>query len=307
MREPINRGKLCKEEHIFYIQKKKAESRVLLVLIITILTMIVELIAGYFFNSVALLADGIHMGSHVFAYVIAFLAYYLARKLSSDLSFTFGTWKIEVLGAYTNGLLVITLSLFVLWESLQKLFKPVETKYEEAIIVALLGLIVNLVSAYILHVKEEESQSESQSHHHDLNLKGVMVHILADVFTSVLALLALLSGKFLSLWYMDPIIGLVGFLVILKWGINLIKETIPILLDKVEKVPFYKDLISALEKDGNTKVNDLHLFRIYPEKYACIMGLTTTEDKEVEYYETILSNFKEIAHATIELKKCPKK
>ncbi len=307
MAEQKNYGKLCKHEHIFYLPKKQSEFRVLIVLIITFITLIIEIIAGYLFNSVALLADGIHMVSHTFAFLIAFFAYYFARKLSKDVSFTFGTWKIEVLGAYTNSLILLFLALLVLSEAIGKFFNPGETQYEEALIIATLGLFVNLISAYILYHKEESHGAEKyHSHTHDLNLRGALYHVITDALTSVLAIIALLAGKYFNLWYMDPLMGIIGFVVIVKWSLSLIKESLPILLDREAKNPLYEELIKALESDGKTIVNDIHLLRIHHNKYACIVGLTTQEENNLEYYEDILSNFEQIAHVNIELRKCPK-
>ncbi len=300
---------ICKHEHDFYIPEKRASRKVLLVFYLTLITMILEIISGYVFNSVALLADGIHMSTHALAFLIAYLAYHFATKFAKDKSFTFGTWKIEILGAYTSGILLFFMSFLILEEAFSKLLKGGEIKYDEALIVAVLGLGVNMASAFILHEGRHDHHHEHEhphKHHHDLNLRGAYLHVLSDALTSVLAILGLLAGKFLGLWYMDPLAGFVGFFVIVSWSYGLLRETIPILLDREGYNPLVKDIVKEIEKDGKSKVYDIHLLRVGRGSYACILGTETTEDKGVEYYEEKISKFKEIAHANLELRICVK-
>lgn len=305
---------VCKHEHDFYTPEGKAQRRVLIVLLITLITMLLEIVAGYIFNSVALLADGIHMATHALAFGIAYMAYYFAKRWSKERSFTFGTWKIEVLGAYTSGILLFFVSFLVLQEALSKLIRGGETKYDEALLVALLGLGVNLLSAYLLHDAHHHDHphhdhshpDHSHHHHHDLNLRGAYLHVLADALTSILAIGGLLSGKFWGLWFMDPIMGLVGFFLIVRWSIGLMKETAPILLDREGKNPLVEQIIEAIEKDGKGRVYDIHLLRVGRNRYACIVGIETDEDLSIEYFERIISNFESIAHATLELRFCSK-
>ncbi len=294
---------VCKHEHDFYTPEGKAQRKVLIVLLITLATMFLEIVAGYIFNSVALLADGIHMATHVLAFGIAYMAYYLAKKWSRERSFTFGTWKIEVLGAYTSGILLFFVSFLVLQEALSKLIKGGETKYDEALLVAFIGLGVNLLSAYLLH----DGHHHEHPHHHDLNLRGAYLHVLADALTSLLAIGGLLSGKLLGLWFMDPIMGFLGFLLIAKWSIGLVRETAPILLDREGKNPLVDQIIEAVEKDGKSRVYDIHLLRITKNGYACILGIETEEGLSVEYYEEIISRFENILHATLEVRICSQK
>ncbi|MFN3599568.1 MAG: cation diffusion facilitator family transporter [Aquificaceae bacterium] len=288
---------VCKHQHDFYIPEGKASKRVLIVLILTFITMLLEIFAGYLFNSVALLADGIHMSTHALAFAIAYLAYYLAKGFAKDKSFTFGTWKIEVLGAYSSGILLFFVSFLILIEALSKLFQGGEIKYQEALLVAFLGLFVNLLSAYILHGEE---------HKHDLNLLGAYLHVLADALTSLLAIAGLLAGKFLGWWFMDPLMGLVGFFVIVRWSYGLVKETIPLLLDKEGKNPLGERIIEKIEKDGKSRVYDIHLLRVGRDAYACILGIETKENLSVEYYEELLKDFENIVHATLEVRLCGK-
>ncbi|MFN4319882.1 MAG: CDF family Co(II)/Ni(II) efflux transporter DmeF [Aquificaceae bacterium] len=298
---------VCKHEHDFYTPEGRTQRRVLIVLLITLMTMLLEIVAGYVFNSVALLADGIHMATHALAFGIAYIAYYFAKRWSKERSFTFGTWKIEVLGGYTSGILLFFVSFLVLQEAFSKLIKGGETKYDEALFVALLGLGVNLLSAYLLYDgHHHEHTHHDHSHHHDLNLRGAYLHVLADALTSILAIGGLLSGKLLGLWFMDPIMGLVGFFLIVKWSIGLMKETASILLDREGKNPLVEQIIKAIEEDGKSRVYDIHLLRVGRNRYACILGIETEEDLSIEYYERTISNFENIAHATLELRLCPK-
>lgn len=286
---------VCKHEQDFYLPEGRPQKRVLVVLIITLITMILEILAGYLFNSTALLADGIHMVTHLIAFAIAYLAYYLARKWVREGSFTFGTWKVEVLGAYTSSILLFFVSFLLLQESTAKLIKGTQPQYEEALMVAFVGLIVNLFSAYLLHERH---------HHHDLNLKGAYFHVLSDAATSLLAIGGLLLGKFFGLWFMDPIMGLAGFFLIARWSLGLMKETIPVLLDREGKNPLSEKIVKTIEEDGKSKVYDIHLLKVYHDKYVCILGLETYGDYALEHYQRLLSGFEEIIHITIELRHC---
>ncbi len=294
---------VCKHHDEFYTPHHRAQRRVLIVFLITLLTMFLEILAGYMFNSVALLADGIHMSTHAFAFAIAYMAYFFAKRWVRDSSFTFGTWKVEVLGAYTSAILLFLVSFLILEESLSKFLRGGETKYEEALLVAFVGLGVNILSAYILHGGPHHHEHD---HHHDLNLRGAYLHVLADALTSVLAIGGLLAGKYLGLWFMDPLMGLLGFVLIIRWSLSLMRETAPILLDREGKNPLVREIINALEEGGKSKVYDIHLLKIYSGKYACIVGIETSENYDLEHYHRIISRFEEIAHATVELKSCAK-
>lgn len=296
---------VCHQEHRFYASKAQAQRRVLVVFLLTLLTMLIEVIAGYLYNSVAVLADGIHMFTHAFAFAITYMAYFFAKRWAGDSSFTFGTWKVEVLGAYTSSILLFFLSFLILQEAFLKFFNRGHTKYEEAMFVAFLGLAVNLVSAYVLHGSHHHDQTDHEhEHHHDLNLKSAYLHVLADALTSVLAIGGLLAGKHLGLWFLDPLMGVFGFVLILRWSVNLMKESASVLLDREGKNPLLTEIINKVESDGTSKVYDLHLLKVYNNKYACIIGLETHGEKGLEHYQNLLSSFEEIAHVTIELRRC---
>ncbi|ADO45954.1 cation diffusion facilitator family transporter [Hydrogenobacter thermophilus TK-6] len=287
----------CKHQHVFYTPKRKTEGRMLLVFFLTLVFMIVEVVAGYSFGSVALLADGIHMGTHAVAFGIAFSAYVLARRWSRDKSFSFGTWKVEVLGAYTSAVVLGVMAFLVLQEALLKLIKREEIRYEEALFVAFAGLVVNLISAVIL--------SEGDHQHHDLNLSAAYFHVLADALTSFLAIGALLGGKYLSMWYLDPLSGMVGFFVIISWSYSLIKDTSKILLDREMTSPIVQELIKRIESDGASRVHDIHLLRVHHDKYACILGITTSKERSVEDYIKRIEEVDNIIHTTVEIIYCP--
>ncbi|RMH09355.1 MAG: cation transporter [Aquificota bacterium] len=284
---------VCKREHVFYLPSKSAEKRVLFVFSLTLFTMVVEVVGGYIFRSVALLADGVHMASHTFAFGIAYMAYYLARKWSKDPSFTFGTWKVEVLGGYTSALLLLFLSFLILYEAFVKLFKHQPPDYEPALAVALLGLGVNVLSAFVLGHED-----------HDHNLKSAYFHVLSDAFTSFLAIGALLAGKYLDLWFFDPISGFVGFAVVAYWAFGLLRESAYALLDRELHGSLAEEIIKHIESDGLSRVYDIHLIKVSKEGYACIIGIETSSYFSLEHYEGVLKSFNQILHATIELRQC---
>lgn len=293
---------VCKHQHEFYTPHTGAQRKVLIVFLVTLFAMLIEILAGYLFNSVALLADGIHMSTHALAFAIAYFAYLFARRWAKEGSFTFGTWKVEVLGAYTSSILLFFVSFLILEESISKFVDRRETKYEEALLVAFFGLAINLLSVYILH--GGHNHNEHHRHHHDLNLRGAYLHVLADAITSVLAIGGLLAGKYAGLWFMDPLMGLVGFVLVVRWSFNLMKETAPLLLDREGKNPLLQDIVKALEADGKSKVYDIHLLRVYSNRYACIVGLEAYANQDLDYYHRIISSFEEIVHVTVELRNC---
>ncbi|MEN3028794.1 MAG: cation diffusion facilitator family transporter [Aquificaceae bacterium] len=291
---------LCKHQQNFYTYEGRTHRGVLIVFLITLATMLIEVVAGYLFNSVALMADGIHMSTHALAFAIAYTAYYLARRWSREGSFTFGTWKVEVLGAYTSSILLFFASFLLLEKALSKLLEGSDVEYNQALVVVLIGLGVNLLSAYLLH---GEHHREDKTHR-DLNLQGAFLHVLADLLTSLFALVGLLSGKLLGLWFMDPLMALLGFVLIIRWSLGLMRESASILLDREGKNPLLERIVKTLEGDGKSRVYDIHLLRVHRDKYACIVGLETTGNYDLDYYQRLISEFREIAHATIELKSC---
>lgn len=281
------------QSHNFNNDKKSAERKTLIVVIITIVTMLAEIIAGWIFGSMALLSDGLHMGTHASALSISLISYILARKLSKDIRYTFGTWKIEILGAYTSALILGLMGLFVLVISIQRFFNPVNINYNYAILVAAIGLVINIICALILQSNDKQEK--------DLNLKSAYIHVIVDAMTSIFAIIALLGAKYLNLNFLDPLMGLVSAILIFRWTYSLINDSASILLDKQTDSKLAESIISAIESDGESKVIDLHLWKIASEKYACIICVENNGKHELEEYKSRLKVYNELAHINIEI------
>lgn len=281
------------QSHNFNIEKKSAERKTLIVVVITLITMLAEIIAGWIFGSMALFSDGLHMGTHASALSISLISYILARKLSKDTRYTFGTWKIEILGAYTSALILGLMGLFVLIISIQRFFNPVNINYNYAILVAIIGLVVNVISALILQ--------HNGSQEKDLNLKSAYIHVIVDALTSILAIIALLGAKYLNLQFLDPLMGLVSAFLIFRWTYLLIRDTASILLDKQTDLTLADNIITAIESDGESKVIDLHLWKLASDKYASIICVKANGKHDLEEYKSRLKDYKELAHINIEI------
>jgi len=281
------------QSHNFNIEKKSAERKTLIVVVITLITMLAEIIAGWIFGAMALFSDGLHMGTHASALSISLISYILARKLSKDTRYTFGTWKIEILGAYTSALILGLMGLFVLIISIQRFFNPVNINYNYAILVAIIGLIVNVISALILQ--------HNGSQEKDLNLKSAYIHVIVDALTSILAIIALLGAKYLNLQFLDPLMGLVSAFLIFRWTYLLIRDTASILLDKQTDLTLAENIITAIESDGESKVIDLHLWKLASDKYASIICVKANGKHDLEEYKSRLKDYKELAHINIEI------
>ena len=250
------------------------------VAILTAVMMVGEIIAGLLFNSMALLADGWHMSTHALAIGLTGLAYLLSRRLANDERFTFGTWKIEILSSFTSALLLGVVALAMIVESAARLMHPVNISFDEALWVAVGGLVVNLISAWLLAGPSHHSHAHNHNHghgharaHDDLNLKSAYVHVVADAFTSVLAIVALIAGKFAGWSWLDPFMGVVGAVVILVWAYRLIAESSAVLLDREMDHPVVAEIRLAIESDGDAKLTDLHVWRVGRNHYACIVCL----------------------------------
>ena len=303
-----NQIELWQHQHTFNIDKKHIEKRMRIVVIITFVTMIVEIFFGWITNSMALFADGWHMGTHAFALGISLLAYILARKHAKDSRFTFGTWKIEILGAYSSALVLGMVGIIIVYTSVERLIHPLNIHYNQALLVAIIGLLVNLVCAVILNIRAH-SHTHEHHHHHahdDLNLKSAYLHVIVDAMTSIFAIIALLGAKFFTFNWLDPLMGIVGAALILRWAMLLLKDTSGILLDRETASPLLKEIKEHIESDGDTRISDLHLLKVADSKYACIMSLVTGKKYSIEEYRKILIDIYELAHVTIEINKCKK-
>jgi cation diffusion facilitator family transporter len=292
--------------HDFAFIHKKGELRTKQVLVITAITMILEIVAGSVFGSMALLADGWHMGTHAGAFAITIFAYHYSRKHNEDRDFTFGTGKVSVLGGYSSAIALAVIALFIGVESIERLITPHEIRFKEAIAVAVLGLIVNLFCAFLLHGNHTHTHEHGHenAHHHDHNLRGAYLHVLADALTSVLAIFALSFGKLFGWQWLDPLMGIVGALVITRWAYGLLKDTSAILLDRNTEKEHVGLIRQRIESDSDNIVSDIHIWRVGPVDYAAIISLVTHYPKSTEHYKNLLGEFQELSHLTIEVNSC---
>lgn len=271
------------------------ERRTLFVVILTAVMMVIEIVAGYLTGSMALLADGWHMASHATALGISVLTYRLAKSQKLQDKFSFGAGKFIPLGGYTSAIILALMALFMAYESVRRLIFPEFIYFDQAIIVAIIGLVVNLVSAAIL----KDKHHHGHEHHHDHNLKAAYLHVLADALTSVLAIVALFFGKYHNSVWMDSIIGILGSIVILKWAFDLCKETAWELLDGHAKTVDQGKITNDLEMKG-CRVHDLHVWRIAPNAYACEVILSSPTIKGSLFYKTFLKENFGLTHVIVE-------
>jgi cation diffusion facilitator family transporter len=288
--------------HDFQKNTENAEFRTKIVMFLTGAMMIVEIITGIMFNSMALLADGWHMSTHMSAFLIAVIAYSFARKNRSNKRFTFGTGKIGVLGGFTSSILLIIVAVIMIKESIDRLMNPAEILFLDALIVACIGLLVNVISAFIL--KDNKAHTHSHEHGHDTNLKAAYLHVIADAFTSVTAIIALLIGFFYGIKWIDSVMGFLGSLVILIWAYGMIKDTVAILVDYYpKKSDLEEEITKAINSIGNTKIEDLHIWQVASGKYASIISLSSTNPKQLKEYYDSVNQHEELVHISIQISK----
>ncbi len=280
-----------------------AERRTRLVALITVLMMVAELAVGWWSHSMALLADGWHMGTHAVALGMTAAAYALARRLRRDDRFAFGTWKIEILGGYTSAIILFGVAATMAWESVVRLLHPLPVAFDEAIIVAATGLVVNLLCARLLAGAGGHAHHDHDHHHHqDLNLRSAMVHVAADAATSVLALVALGAGKYLGAAWLDPVVGLVGSVVVAVWAVGLLRDTGRVLLDAEMDAPVVTEIRAALDRLGErVTLQDLHVWRVGRAHYACVISLATQSPVAPEQVRALLAEHPELVHVTVEV------
>lgn len=299
-------------DHAFHGGNEAAERGTRLVTWITAAMMVVEIAAGWWFNSMALLADGWHMGSHVVAIGLSAAAYTAARKYAADSRFAFGTWKIEVLGGFASAVFLIVVAALMVFGSIERLIAPQPIHYIEAIAIAALGLIVNIACAGILgkahdhHGHGHDDAHDNHHHHHeDLNLKSAYIHVIADAMTSVLAIAALAGGWWLGWSWLDPAVGIVGAVVVALWAKRLIADTSKVLLDREMDHPVVDEIRDVIAAHPGADVTDLHVWRVGKLAYACALTIVThdaslTPNQVREW----LAVHEEIVHATIEVHVC---
>ena len=292
-----------RHSHDFHIDSSHGERRTLYVVILTTAMMMVEVIAGYAYGSMALLADGWHMGTHVAALSISLFAYRYARNQANNPYFSFGTGKVSSLGGFASAISLAAVALFMGAESVERLVSPEAIYFDEAILVATIGLIINLISAWLLH--ETKHGQEHSPQHHDQNLRAAYLHILADALTSLLAIFALVCGKAFGWIWMDAVMAIVAAAVILKWSLGLIAETSGVLLDGTPNRELAIAIKHAIESDGENKISDLHLWQVGPSSIAVIISLVSRHPREPAHYKRLLSDFEELDHTTIEVNAWP--
>lgn len=289
--------------------RRPGERRTLLVIAVASAMMIVEVAAGLAFGSMALLADGLHMGSHVAALGVNAFAYVYARRRAHDPRFSFGTGKVNALGGFTGALLLAVFALWMVGESVQRLVQPVEIALDQAILVALLGLVVNGASMMILGhgdsgaapTRQPRAHTHTHPHHHDHNLRSAYLHVLADALTSLLALAALLAAKYSGARWMDPAVGVVGAALVARWSFDLFRSTSAVLLDRQAPAAVVAAVREAIEGSGGARIADLHVWSIGPGIYAVALSLTTEAPLPAESYKRMISPGLGIVHATVEV------
>lgn len=305
-------------DHVFgQDQVKAGEKRTLIVVILTAIMMVVEIAAGLIYGSMALLADGLHMASHATALGIAFFAYVISRRLASDRRLTFGTGKINSLAGFASAVMLMGFVLIMAIESTSRLVNPIPIAFDQALIVAVVGLIVNGVSAWILvgsprdhghghahdHEHSEHHQHiETQSdHHQDHNLRGAYLHVIADALTSVLAIVALLAGKFMGANWLDPAMGIVGAVLVAKWSYSLIRETSGVLLDKQADDHRLTRIRESIEWHSTDRITDLHVWSIGIGIYAAEIAIISDNPKTPWDYKSLFPADLGITHINVEV------
>jgi len=288
---------------------ERNERRTRVVIALTLVTMAIEIVAGLAFRSMALLADGWHMATHAGALSIAAAAYAFARKHADSSRYVFGTGKVGDLAGFTSAVLLASVALLIGYESVERLFGAPAVRFDEALLVAVLGLIVNLVCAVLLgpegHSHEHEHASGAAHAHVDLNLRSAHLHVLADALTSLFAIVALVLGKYLGLAWMDAVCGLVGALVILRWSVDLMRSAGAVLLDTDCDPELAERIRARLEETQDDRVTDLHVWRVGPGRFAAMASLVSDEAQAPEHYKQRLADLPCLAHVTVEVNPCP--
>ncbi|MDR3159304.1 MAG: CDF family Co(II)/Ni(II) efflux transporter DmeF [Zoogloeaceae bacterium] len=289
---------------------------------LTFVTMLAEIACGYLTGSMALLADGWHMSTHAAALGLTVFAYRYARLHSGNARFTFGTGKVGALGGYTSALLLALVAALMIGESISRLYRPIAIAYGEALGVTIVGLLVNAVSAWLLHEHEgghdrrhsrahgrqhdehEHAEHEGERGGRDHNLQGAFLHVIADLMTSVLAVVALLGGQYLGWAKLDPLMGIVGAIVILVWARGLLKDTSRTLLDAEEHEELARKITAAIESLPDHKVVDLHIWRLSATAQGCIVSIVSHHPQAIPTYKSLIAAFPGIGHVTVEVNQC---
>ncbi|CAD0356215.1 CDF family Co(II)/Ni(II) efflux transporter DmeF [Xanthomonas hortorum pv. cynarae] len=310
----------CAQSHTFASANPLAEHSTRKAVILTVVMMVVEIVGGWTLNSMALLADGWHMSSHALALGLALFAYRFARRNANDVRFTFGTWKVEVLGGYTSAILLLGVACLMAFQSVERLFSPKPIQYQEATVIAVIGLLVNLICAWWL--RDSHSHAHGHGHHHghghehahdghghhdghaDLNLRAAYLHVVADAATSVLAIVALVAGMHWGVTWLDPIMGIVGAVLVTVWAWGLLRSTGRVLLDAEMDAPVVEEVKQVIaELPHAIDIGDLHVWRVGSDRYACVISLVTAADIDAKLVREALQIHEELVHITVELQR----
>ncbi|MGJ7506097.1 CDF family Co(II)/Ni(II) efflux transporter DmeF [Variovorax sp. GT1P44] len=303
--------------HVFDEGNPLAERNTRWAVALTAAMMIVEIAGGWYFNSMALLADGWHMSSHALALGLSVMAYVAARRFAHDSRFAFGTWKIEVLGGYTSAVLLMLVAGLMAFQSVERLLAPTAIHYNEALVIGAVGLAVNLACAWLLRGDHGHGHGHEHAHHHhgghdhvhhdahvhqDLNLRAAYTHVLADAATSVLALVALAAGKLWGAAWLDPVMGIVGAALVAIWAVGLLRDSGRVLLDAEMDAPVVAEIREVIAASPvQASICDLHVWRVGQGKYACIVSLATHALVEPDYFKRQLAVHEELVHISVEV------
>ena len=293
--------------HVFGQDRQRAgEIRTLFVVALTATMMVIEIITGLLYGSMALLADGLHMASHALALGIAVFAYVVSRRSAADRSYSFGVGKINSLAGFASAVLLMGFALLMVTESTDRLLNPLDIAFDQALIVAAVGLIVNGVSAWILMATpHEHGHGHSHDHHHhDHNLRAAYLHVLADALTSILAIAALLAGKFFAANWLDPAMGFVGAALVARWSYGLIKDSSRVLLDKEPGEEMTNEVRRSIERDSSDRITDLHLWSIGHGIFAAEIAIVSDNPSTPGHYKSLIPEHLNIVHATVEVHRC---
>lgn len=292
--------------HAFDEGNPLAERNTRWAVLLTAVMMVVEIAGGWAYNSMALLADGWHMSSHALALGLSVLAYAAARRLSGDGRFSFGTWKIEVLGGYSSAIVLVLVAALMLYQSVERLLLPSTIHYDEAIAIGVVGLLVNLACAWLLrgdHARHHDHHGHDHGHgHHDLNQRAAYLHVVADAATSVLAIVALVGGKLWGAAWLDPVMGIVGAGLVGAWAYGLLRDSGRVLLDAEMDAPVVEEVREVIAASPiPADICDLHVWRVAKGKYACILSLATERDAAPDFFKSQLRIHAELVHISVEV------
>jgi cation diffusion facilitator family transporter len=277
---------------------------------LTAAMMVVEIWGGWWFNSMAVLADGWHMSSHTVALGLSAFAYAYARRQARHRAYAFGTWKVEVLGGYTSALILLGIAAFMVFQSVERLVGPQIIQYREAIFIAVVGLAVNLICAFWLRGGHEHAHGHEHDHdhdhskHQDMNVRSAYLHVLADAATSVLAIVALVGGLLWGWSWLDPVMGIVGAVLVTVWAWGLLRDSGRILLDAEMDAPVVAEVREVIERGAvPARITDLHVWRVGRAQYAVVASVATSSDKDGEFFRRALCVHEELVHVTVEVER----